>query len=151
MLVFLLLAVLRLAELFVVENECFDSLLSFRQSVVWSSDRQVITDRFDRTRTIVVSSVNVDDVRLTIIKPFSMIHIFLLVLVLVLRTVIELRNRNECLLLTSASEISLPGRRLGPKSLVVVCQSRSRSVSDHVSWRCGWRCGYLGWDIRNRK
>ena len=97
-----------------------------------------------------VSPVNVDGVPLTVVETSSLSRMYIVVLVVDRKTVVGLRNRNGCLLLTCVLDISLRVERLGHKVLArVVCQSRCRSVCEYVSWGYGWRRGYLGCDISN--
>jgi hypothetical protein len=93
----------------------------------------VIAHSFYQTWTIVVSTVNVDDVPRTVIKPFSVDIVCIFLIVVVCKTVVGLHNRNICLLLTGAYDICPLMEQLGFEGLVLVmvvvaCESRCLGV-----------------------
>lgn len=85
-----------------------------------------------------VSTINVDGVPRTVIKPFSADVVYIFLIVVVRKTVVGLCNRIGCLLLTGACDICPLVEQLGLEGLVLVtevvaCESRYRGACTYIS------------------
>ena len=80
-----------------------------------------------------VSIISVDEVPWTVFKPFSVDIVYIFLIVVVRKTVVGVRNRDNCLLLTGAYDICPLVEQLGFEGLVLVmvmvaCESRCLGV-----------------------